>query len=69
MVFAFMYAPSGMEMCIFGIIALLLFGNRLPSVARSLGGSFNAFKSGLKDAQDEVTDLQETVKDATRLDK
>lgn len=35
-------------------IALLMFGGRLPEVARSLGRSVNQFKRGLKDLSDEV---------------
>ena len=38
------------EMLIIGVVGLLLFGaNKIPEVARSLGRSVNAFKSGLKD--------------------
>ncbi|TBR26427.1 twin-arginine translocase TatA/TatE family subunit [bacterium] len=38
------------EMLIIGVVGLLLFGaNRIPEVARSLGRSVNAFKSGLKE--------------------
>ncbi len=46
------------ELLIILVVALLLFGaNRIPEVARSLGRSLNAFKSGLKDGrQDEKPD-------------
>jgi sec-independent protein translocase protein TatA len=37
-----------------GIVAVLLFGSRLPSVARSLGKSMMEFKKGMVDIQDEV---------------
>ena len=37
------------ELLIIGILALLLFGTRLPKVARSLGQSVNEFKQGMKD--------------------
>lgn len=38
------------EMLVIGVVGLILFGaNRIPEVARSLGRSVNAFKSGLKD--------------------
>lgn len=39
-----------------GIVAVLLFGSRLPSVARSLGRSLNEFKRGMRDVEDEVKD-------------
>jgi sec-independent protein translocase protein TatA len=43
-----------MEMVIFCVIALLLFGKRLPEVARSMGKSVTAFKSGLNDTMREI---------------
>jgi sec-independent protein translocase protein TatA len=36
------------------IVAVLLFGNRLPEIARSLGRSVNEFKRGLKDVKDNL---------------
>jgi sec-independent protein translocase protein TatA len=42
------------EMVILGIIGLLLFGKRLPEVARNLGKSMMEFKKGMYDLQDEV---------------
>ncbi len=43
------WMPSGGEWIVIAGIALLLFGNRLPGVARSLGRGINEFKRGLKD--------------------
>ena len=37
------------EMLIFGVIALLLFGNKLPGAARNLGKSLNEFKRGMNE--------------------
>lgn len=37
------------ELLIIAVIALLLFGMRLPKLARSLGQSVNEFKQGMKD--------------------
>jgi sec-independent protein translocase protein TatA len=49
------FGPIGpTEMVVFGVIAVLLFGSRLPSVARSLGKSIVEFKKGMTDLQDEV---------------
>jgi TatA/E family protein of Tat protein translocase len=39
-------APGFPELIIFGTIALLLFGKRLPEVARSLGKGIVEFKKG-----------------------
>jgi sec-independent protein translocase protein TatA len=38
------------------IVALLLFGKRLPEVARSMGRSIQEFKKGLNEAQQEIQD-------------
>lgn len=42
------------ELLIIGIIAVILFGGRLPSVARSLGKSIVEFKKGMSDLENEV---------------
>ena len=47
------------EMLIFGTIALLLFGKRLPEVARSLGQGVGQFKQGLTGLQDEFKKASE----------
>lgn len=39
--------PGGYEWIIIGLIALLLFGKRLPGVAKSLGQAMHDFKAGL----------------------
>jgi sec-independent protein translocase protein TatA len=41
------------EMVIVGVIAVLLFGKRLPEVGRSLGRSLLEFKKGMEGIQDE----------------
>ena len=47
------WAPGAAELGIIAFIALLLFGSRLPSVARSLGKGITEFKKGLKDDPDD----------------
>ena len=42
------------ELILFGIIALLLFGKRLPEVARSLGKGMVEFKRGMRGVEDEM---------------
>ena len=42
-----MFGIGTQEMIVFGIIAVILFGGRLPSVARSLGKSIVEFKKGM----------------------
>jgi sec-independent protein translocase protein TatA len=46
--------PGPWEMAIIAVVALLLFGRRLPEVGRSLGKGIVEFKKGLKEVQDEV---------------
>ncbi|OHB77700.1 MAG: hypothetical protein A2W31_09100 [Planctomycetes bacterium RBG_16_64_10] len=43
-----------MEMLIVGVIAVLLFGSRLPEVARSLGKSIVEFKRGIQGVESEI---------------
>ncbi|MFQ5731728.1 MAG: twin-arginine translocase TatA/TatE family subunit [Planctomycetaceae bacterium] len=51
---AFIGAPGPWEMMVVGIIALLLFGKRLPEVARSLGKGFVEFKRGIQGIEEQV---------------
>ncbi len=46
--------PGPVEFVIIGAIALLLFGNRLPSVMRSVGRSIVEFKKGIQGIEDDV---------------
>lgn len=50
------WAPGPMEMMIFGVICLLLFGSRLPSTMRSLGQSVTQFKKGMTETDEETPD-------------
>lgn len=38
------------------LVALLLFGSRLPNIARSFGKSISEFKKGVKDVKDDLDD-------------
>jgi sec-independent protein translocase protein TatA len=57
-----MFGGIGMnEMVIIGIVAVVLFGKQLPSVARSLGGSYREFKKGLTDFQRSFTEAADEI--------
>ena len=54
MTVAFLSLPGNTEWLIIGLFALLIFGRRLPEVARSLGKGVVEFKKGLRGIEDEV---------------
>lgn len=65
--------PGGWEWIIILIVALLIFGKRLPEVMKSLGRGIVEFKKGVKGVDDEVeesinksTKKIETEKDITK---
>jgi len=45
--------PGTFEWLIIGLVALLLFGKRLPDVANSLGRSYREFRRGLAGTEEE----------------
>jgi sec-independent protein translocase protein TatA len=47
------------EMLLFGMIALLLFGAKLPDVARTLGGTYRELKKSVGDFQKEFQGLSQ----------
>ena len=47
-------APSWVEITVVLVVAVLLFGKRLPEIARSMGKSLSEFKKGVKGVEDDV---------------
>jgi len=56
--------PGGIEIYVILIIVLILFGRRLPGVARSLGQGISSFKKGLNEPLDEEEKKQEPKNEA-----
>ncbi|UCF00193.1 MAG: twin-arginine translocase TatA/TatE family subunit [Planctomycetota bacterium] len=54
--------PGGWEWLIILVVALLIFGKRLPEIARSIGKSLTAFKKGIHEAEETKDELVEDVK-------
>ena len=54
--------PGGFEWIIILVIALLIFGKRLPGTMRSIGRGIVEFKKGLKGVKDEADEVEEEVK-------
>ena len=55
-----------MELLIIGGIAVLIFGNKLPGIARSVGRSFVEFKQGLKGIEEPLKDVKQDITQAAR---
>jgi sec-independent protein translocase protein TatA len=53
------------ELMIVAFVSLLIFGNRLPSVMRSLGKSVTEFKKGISGIEEEIDQAVTTEKKTT----
>jgi len=62
---AFIQNIGGPEWMVILVIALLIFGRRLPEVARSLGKSVNEFKKGMREFQDSADEVATDLNKAT----
>lgn len=49
-----MFGLGFQELLIVGVVAVLLFGKRLPEVMRQFGGQYREFRKGLSEFQSQV---------------
>ena len=57
------WTPGPLEITIILVVALLLFGRRLPEIARNIGKSMTEFKKGINEAKETKDDLEKDVKE------
>ena len=68
--FAIFFGPPGMvEMLVVAMIFLLLFGNRLPGVMRSMGRGIVEFKKGIKGIEDDVEEAGNRVENGAKKEE
>jgi len=62
---AFVSMPGTGEWIVLLVIGLLIFGRKLPEVARNLGKSVNEFKKGMREFQDSADEVARDVNKIT----
>jgi sec-independent protein translocase protein TatA len=60
MLFAF-FGVGTIEMVIIGAVSVMLFGGRLPKVARSIGQSIVEFKRGFLEVEAECAEINKAI--------
>ncbi len=59
---AFLSMPGHLEWLVILVVALLIFGKRLPELARSVGKSLTEFKKGINEAKESTDEIADDVK-------
>ena len=57
------WTPGPVEITVILVVALLIFGRRLPEIARNIGKSLTEFKKGISEAKETKDDLEKDVKE------
>lgn len=57
-----MWTPGIIELVVILIVALLIFGKRIPEIMRGFGKSMGEFKKGLTEAKDIKDELEDEIK-------
>ncbi len=58
------WTPGPVELAVIAIVALVIFGRRLPEIARNVGKSMTEFKKGINEAKETKDDIVNDVKKA-----
>ncbi len=56
------WTPGPIELAVIAVVALLIFGRRLPEIARNIGKSMSEFKKGINEAKETKDDIVQDVK-------
>ena len=57
------------ELVVLGVVAVVLFGKRLPEVARNVGRSYGELRKGLTELQSTINTEVDSSDSATRRDR
>ena len=66
--FAMFGMPGHLELIIVVVVVLLLFGNRVPSIMRSLGKGVVEFKKGVQDISDDLDGIDDDTSKKSKDD-
>lgn len=61
-----MFGLGAVEVGIIGVVAVMLFGSRLPKVARQMGQSIVEFKRGFLEVDAECRKIEEKIEKEVR---
>jgi sec-independent protein translocase protein TatA len=67
--FGFLGPSNPIVYVVVALVAFLLFGNRLPSVMRSLGRSVVEFKKGVAGIEDDIDEAVRSADDKVKTEK
>ncbi|MHC4638627.1 MAG: Sec-independent protein translocase subunit TatA/TatB [Planctomycetota bacterium] len=57
------WVPGHWELIVILVVALLLFGRRLPDIARNIGKSMTEFKKGINEAKEAKDEVEKDIKE------